>query len=116
MENIKVRFNMQIMRRGKVVPVGQPFEVPVSELELLKQQGAVVVVEHETSHAAVDGNIEPPADTEPPAVEEILPEVDDAAEDETSPDEETPAEPEPEKKAAGKVSLAEAAKPAKKSK
>lgn len=111
MENIKVRFNMQIMRRGKIIPVGQPFEVPESELELLKQQGAVVVVEHQPSHATPSGNVEQPpaeteplADTEPPVVDE-KPEADEA-----------PADEEPEKKTSGKVSLAEAAKPAKKSK
>ena len=43
MANVKVQFNKQIMRKGKIIPVGVPFEVDEKEFPLLQRDGAMRV-------------------------------------------------------------------------
>lgn len=100
---VKVRFNKQLMRRGKIIPVGQVFEIDEKELAALKKDGAVVVKE-----AAGADNLDKPvaAGTLPPVENGI------DNEEPEAPVVEPEAAEEP--KVSGKVSLADAAKPKKK--
>lgn len=59
MATVKVRYNKQIMRRGKIYPVGSIFEIDEKELPAAKKAGAVKVVEKEVPPPPDEATLEP---------------------------------------------------------